>query len=218
MASGIKSKGVDFDDLFDPDIIGDGPTAPNLRSKNTPLRYAALKYGTKRADVGIDENGVDVSNKWAAKGTTRYGLPINGKSYSANYQSPTNESGTAFATVTVVINSNGTYTVTRGLRTGSTTLASGTWHTFGGSPADYDVRLISEDVNGDPAGGYVDTGYVSAATSRSASRSVSVPSNSTQVKSGTGRIRIMIARKGQGNAGIVSDSTVATSVSVAGWV
>ena len=45
MAKGIRSAGWDFDDLFDPDVIGDGPSVANLRSGGAPLRYAALKYG-----------------------------------------------------------------------------------------------------------------------------------------------------------------------------
>lgn len=69
MAKGFTSDGVDFDDLFDPDVMGDGPAAVWLENNDVPLRYAALAYGTKRADVGYDDNGVDVSNLWAAKGT-----------------------------------------------------------------------------------------------------------------------------------------------------
>lgn len=68
----MKSKGIAFADLFDPDVMGDGPTAPGYMVNGVPLRFAALKYGTKRADVGYAENGIDVSNKWAAKGTAVY--------------------------------------------------------------------------------------------------------------------------------------------------
>lgn len=215
MAKGARSGGIDFDDLFDPDIIGDGPSVPNLRSGGTPLRYAKLSYGTKRADVGYRQSGVDVSNLWAAKGTARYALPINGQTFSAGYQSPTNEQGTAFATITVVLSNNGTYSVLRGFRTGTTTIASGTWHTFGGVPTDFDVRMIAQDVSGSAAGGYVDTGYLNGGAS--ASRSVSVQSNSVQEKEGIGRIRVIISRKNQGDGGIVSDTTVNTIVSAAGW-
>lgn len=72
MASGVKSAGVDLDDLFDPDIVGDGPIAPGVKSGGVPLKYAALKYGTKRANVGIADAGGDASNLWAAKGTAKY--------------------------------------------------------------------------------------------------------------------------------------------------
>ncbi|MGO4222130.1 hypothetical protein AB4Y64_09800 [Lysobacter sp. TAF61] len=214
MAKGIYSGGVDFDDLFDPDVKGDGITAWWITSAGVPLRYAKLAYGSKRADVGWrDSAGVDVSNYWAAKGTARYALPINGQTFTAGYSAPTNQTGTAFATVTVALASNGTYTVTRGVRTGTTQLASGTWET---SPGSFDVRMIAEDTGGDSSGGYVDTGYRNAGTS--ASRTVSVPSNSAQSKDGNGRIRIIISRAGQGDGGIVSDTTIYTNVAANGWV
>ncbi|QWP76081.1 hypothetical protein J5226_21185 [Lysobacter sp. K5869] len=73
MASGHRSGGVDFDDLFEPDVIGDGPTAGFLRrADGTPLRYAHAQYGTIRADVGRRTGGVDVARLWAAKGTASY--------------------------------------------------------------------------------------------------------------------------------------------------
>ncbi|HEY5804863.1 MAG TPA: hypothetical protein VIT90_14315 [Lysobacter sp.] len=214
MAKGISSGGVDFDDLFDPDVKGDGSTAWFVTSAGVALRYAKLSYGSKRADVGWrDSAGTDLSNYWAAKGTARYALPINGQTYSAGYSAPTNQTGTAFATVTVALTSNGIYTVTRGTRTGSTQLTSGTWET---SPGSFDVRMIAEDNGGDSSGGYLDTGYRNAGTS--ASRTVSVPSASAQSKEAYGRIRILIARAGQGDGGIVSDTTMYTYLAVNGWV
>lgn len=72
MTAGYKSVNVEFDDLFDPDIVGDGPSATGYAVGGTAMRYAALTYGTKRADVGYARAGVDVSNLWAAKGTATY--------------------------------------------------------------------------------------------------------------------------------------------------
>lgn len=72
MSSGYASGGTDFDDLFDPDVMGDGPTAAGYSANGALLKYAALSYGTKRADVGYSVAGVDVSNLWAAKGTAVY--------------------------------------------------------------------------------------------------------------------------------------------------
>ena len=72
MPSGFKSAGIDFDDLFDPDIKGDGPYASGLTSAGAGVKYAALVYGAKRPDVGIQSAGADVSNLWAAKGTASY--------------------------------------------------------------------------------------------------------------------------------------------------
>lgn len=95
MASGVKSKGVDLDELFDPDIVGDGPIAAGIKSNGVAIKYAALKYGTKRADVGIADAGVDVSNKWAAKGTASYTLPINGNVYTASTNITAGNSGYA---------------------------------------------------------------------------------------------------------------------------
>ena len=81
MPSGFKSAGIDLDNLFDPDVVGDGPYASGLTSAGAGVKYAALIYGTKRADVGIQSAGADVSNLWAAKGTASYvsngGLPAN---------------------------------------------------------------------------------------------------------------------------------------------
>lgn len=95
MASGRRSRGVAFEDLFDPDIVGDGPTAAGYRSGGVLLRFAAIKYGTKRADVGYRVNDVDVSNLWAAKGTASYTLPFNGNTYTAAYNIPNGGSGYA---------------------------------------------------------------------------------------------------------------------------
>lgn len=69
-----NSAGVDFDDLFDPDVQGDGPTAPFLRTAaGVAVRYADISYGSKGPNVGYRTSaGVDVSNLWAAKGTARY--------------------------------------------------------------------------------------------------------------------------------------------------
>lgn len=68
----MKSKNVEFVDLFDPDVIGDGPSAAGYTKAGVPYRFAALIYGTKRADVGYAINGVDVSSLWAMKGSAVY--------------------------------------------------------------------------------------------------------------------------------------------------
>ncbi|MEI2454579.1 hypothetical protein [Lysobacter firmicutimachus] len=71
--TGHRSGGVSFDDLFDPDLNGDGPTAGFLRRiDGTPLRYAHIQYGAQRADVNRRSGGVDVARLWAAKGTASY--------------------------------------------------------------------------------------------------------------------------------------------------
>lgn len=129
--------GQDFDDLFDPDVIGDGYTATFLRrADGTPLRYASASYGSVRADVGArDATGVDVARRWAAKGTAVYALPINGGTYSANNQTR----GGAY--VRFQIFANGTYQVLRAQQTTTTweVVASGTWLPAGDSAANWSV-------------------------------------------------------------------------------
>jgi hypothetical protein len=68
----MKSKGVDFSSMFAPDEMGDGPIAEGYMVAGVPQRYAHIMYGTKREDIGYAENGVDLSNKWAAAGTAVY--------------------------------------------------------------------------------------------------------------------------------------------------
>ncbi len=77
----MKSKDVEFTELFDPDVIGDGPSAAGYQKAGVPYRFAHIQYGAKGAEVGYSENGIDISNKWAAKGTAGYvsttiGIPI----------------------------------------------------------------------------------------------------------------------------------------------
>jgi hypothetical protein len=85
MATGYKSGGIDFDDLFDPYVTGTPPAATGYRVAGVDLagRYAPLVFGTQRADIGYRiAGGADVATLWAAKGTARYvsancGLPAN---------------------------------------------------------------------------------------------------------------------------------------------
>ena len=86
MASGYRNAaGVDFDDLYDPDVVGDGQNVGNYRKSNgVGVQYANIKYGVKGPDVGYrTPGGVDLSTFWAKKGSTGYSLPINGASYGA---------------------------------------------------------------------------------------------------------------------------------------
>ena len=135
MPTEFASDGIDFEDLFDPDIVGDGPQATWLENLGAPLRFAALAYGTKRADVGYDDGGVDVSNLWAAKGTAAY----NPKSVTA---ASVGGAVTNPASIRVRIFTNGTisYTVT-GTNTAN---GNGTFNyvpTVAGASAPYDFRI-----------------------------------------------------------------------------
>jgi len=168
----MKSKGIDFSALFDPDVVGDGPTAPDYRVGGVPLRFAALKYGTKRADVGYAEKGVDVSNKWAAKGTAKYLLgPPDGIIVENT------GAGAAFTALT--INSDGTWTASDG--------KSGYWYgsaAKAGVGAGYELQAT---VGGGGPGTVVNpaVGYVSL----SASRTISYSSTSTGSRTVTMYIR-----------------------------
>lgn len=81
MPTDYATVGVDFDDQFDPDVMGDGPAAPGYAVGDVPLRYAAIAYGIRGPDTGYSADGVgDLANLWAKKGTAVYvssslGLP-----------------------------------------------------------------------------------------------------------------------------------------------
>ncbi|WNL46546.1 hypothetical protein RKE25_02600 [Dyella sp. BiH032] len=80
MASGYRNgAGVDTDDLYDPDVVGDGPVATGfLRADGTTLRYASAMYGTPGDAIGFrDQAGADNGPKWAKKGTANYWSVIN---------------------------------------------------------------------------------------------------------------------------------------------
>lgn len=67
--------GVDWDDLFEPEVGGNGAGDGNYRrSDGSIIRYAALQYGSKIPDVGYGRSGGagDVSTMWAGKGTVAY--------------------------------------------------------------------------------------------------------------------------------------------------
>lgn len=97
MASGYRSAGVDFDDLFDPYVTGTPPAATGYRIAGVgdlAGRYAPLIFGTQRADVGYRiAGGADVATLWAAKGTATYvsstaGLPESISSFANSTSGP----------------------------------------------------------------------------------------------------------------------------------
>lgn len=131
--SGFRnSAATDTDNLFDADTVGDGPTPSGY-----PLRYAAIKYGSKGPDIGYrDANGTDLSNYWAAKGTAVYALNVNGRSFSSN----NGQRGTG--SVNFNIYANGTFDVQDWRSTTNiTVLASGTWLPAGDSAANWTIQF-----------------------------------------------------------------------------
>ncbi|RPE74628.1 hypothetical protein [Vulcaniibacterium tengchongense] len=213
MAKGYRSGGVDFDDLFDPDVIGDGPAVPNLRSGGAPLRYAALKYGQKRADVGYRQDGVDVSSLWAAKGTAVYKLSFDGISVSASNQAKTNSGGTTTATALLWMHANGTWearrSATGGGNNSNVVTASGTWIDPGAGAAEYQV--LFEQVSGTPVSGL---GLYDFTASRAASLSVSVRSQSSDYDEVGATVKATLRRNGRD----IRTAVFGLSASAAGWV
>lgn len=208
--SDYKSNGVDFDDLFDPDVQGDGPTAPTFKNRGTPLRYADIKYGSKRADVGYADAAGDLSNKWAAKGTAVYahviadpGYPPVGSTY--NIQG---EPGTVHATAIITLKSDGTWRFL-GSTSGSPGVPrTGDWFdpAAAGVGADYQVRFVFTATQDDGASITNDaSSWISLSVDRDWSATVSGPGNSGSDKWLQGTLQIQIRR--------ASDSVVLSNVS-----
>lgn len=217
MASGYRYQGVDFDDLFDPDITGDGPVAGTYRrADGQPLRYAHVQYGSRRGDVGRRQGGSDLATLWAAKGTASYSLPINGQSYSAHNQAHSNSSGSASATVTFILDASGIYrvlsSVTGGGQGSNTEVARGTWLPAGAGAGEYDVQFetgssgVASIGNGAPS-------YANCASTRSVSASVSVVAASADYQADGVSITIRLRRAN----GAVSTTRINASVVASGW-
>lgn len=111
MTSGYRnSAGTDTDNLFDPDVIGDGPSATGYKkSDGTLLKYAAAKYGTVGPNTGYRlSNGADTATLWAAKGTASYALGFDGL-YSAQNAGRNNIILTFNSTSSWTVTTNGTW-------------------------------------------------------------------------------------------------------------
>lgn len=215
MASGYRINGYDFDDLFDPDVMGDGPTANGYRRNGQPLRYAHIQYGQKRGDVGYRSGGIDVSNLWAAKGTATYVLPFHGKSFSAHNQSDTNATGSTIAQVELRILGDGRYEVWEitngGGNDNSYRAEQGYWLRNGGA-GEYEVRFEFYNTGAANAGSTAPN-WRNASASQSCSAQVSVLSASNQNVRAAVEFHCLM-RRGGGN---VSRSIMVASVGAAGW-
>lgn len=109
MPTGHTVGGVDLELLFDPDIIGDGPTAPGFTVGGVPLKFANVIYGELGADTGRTEGGVDIKNKWAAAGTAVYVNPEAVPTFMEHGAGGT--SGPVVSSVAFYFNSNGSMTL-----------------------------------------------------------------------------------------------------------
>lgn len=170
MAVNVQSGGVPLDSLFDPDVVGDGPSAAGIKSGGVALKFAALKYGSKRANVGIVNAGQDVSYLWASKGTARYLVDPPG------YNGWT-VSGTGRDTITTFIRllSDGQWQDSMG--------ATGYWYgnvSSAGIGAGYEVMATVGGGGGrvtNPAAGFVSLGStrtISLSSTATANRSITL--------------------------------------------
>lgn len=208
MTKNFRRGTVDFDDIFEPDIMGDGPSASFLTSGDVPLKYAALVHGTKAADVGFrTAAGVDVSNLWAAKGTAVYVLSIDGQNIACNDVALTNEQS-IFAQIDFTLSSAGTWKVERTEGGESTVLvASGTWLSDAAAAGDYEVQFDVTHVAGEPPA--VTNGapvYAAASTTRTVRTKLGPLSGGGHTEQDSqDEVRIRIKRVSTGL--VVSDST-----------
>lgn len=142
MPTRITIGGVDLEDLFAPDIIGDGPTVPGLTVGGVPIKFADISYGLLGADTEITEGGVDIKNKWAAAGTAYYvsldGFPALIEDFATGSSAPVSSAAS------FTFHPDGTYS--------TTPFSTGSWATATSSPgASYDLRVTK--LPGSNAGG-----------------------------------------------------------------
>lgn len=183
MSSGQRVGGFALEDLFDPDIVGNGPVATGYRDSNgQPLRFAHIQYGARRSDVGRRQNGSDLAALWAAKGTAAYSLAFQGGNYARSALALTNQQGSVVASVSLTIGSDGTWAIySSSTRDGSRLEATGGWLTAGAAVGDYEVQFSVATSNG--GGGSVSNGapgFQNASTSRSVGISATAVAASTQ--------------------------------------
>lgn len=222
--SSFRQLNVNFGDLFDADQNGDGPVANFLRGPNgQPLRYAHIQYGSKRADVGYRQNGQDVSNLWAAKGTAQYTLPFNGQGVSAHVAARTNQSGTISASAGIYLAPDGTYTGSGSTTGGSSSSPlTGRWIPVGANPADYEIAMeivgLTWGISATIGTTFVTTpGWQNGASQFGFQARIqqSAPARSAYFNEGRARINVYVRRVG---ASAFSTSYITCSVSCTGWV
>lgn len=212
----------DTDDVYDADVVGDGPVASFLRrADGTPLRYAAARYGQPGPSLGMRyADGTDAGPKWARKGTATYTIAgLNGRTFSAQQTALTSQSQVS-ASVTLAINANGTWQAYGATNQGGVTMPapnSGAWLTSG-SASDYQVQF---DVSSSGYAGYTVGNAAPSWTGVGASPSVSIalptfPGNNTTTRNADATVRIRIRQASTG--AVVSDTTVALHASTQGFV
>lgn len=112
MTSGIASKGVDLDSIFDSYQAGTTKARAaglNVAGSDTSNRYANIIYGSAAAATGIQSEGADLNTLYAAKGTAKYPTPDNGVTYDSRVNIPSGQTGAATINMTI---GGGQYIVT----------------------------------------------------------------------------------------------------------
>lgn len=222
MTSGIASKGVDLDNIFDPWLSGTSKaraTGISVAGSDLNNRFAPLIYGSSAAATGIQSQGDDLNTLFAAKGTAKYSLPINGQTYGASEN--TGASGGASATLTVTLHADGTYDViafqSKHVPT-NTTRASGTWNTFGapssGFQVLYTLTTVSEEGNAGSTNGAPTYTTLNTDISAKVQANAASPSSGSNDITCTLRIQIRNASSGQ----VVSDSSLTITAGADGSV
>ena len=146
MTSGIQSKGVDLDSIFDPYVTGASPGLTGIQYAGTDIhtRYAPLVYGTQAAATGLlckvggAGSFVDLNTLFAAKGTAKY--PLLGASYSAENAGRNNIALTFPTASTWSIATNGTWN-------GSQPALSGSLNTYG-TVNQFFLHIVNAGVSG----------------------------------------------------------------------
>ena len=229
MTTGIQSKGVDLDSIFDPYVTGTSPGLTGIQSAGTDIhtRYAPLVYGTAAPTTGIAckvggaGSFVDLNTLFAARGTAIYALPINGQTFIASAVGTLNHGSTATLAFTTA--TDGTYSVVKTIDNDgtpvNTTLATGTWNTSGQPSSSLDVEYtVSIGPDGtNPQAGSWSTNPANVWTAvtglLSINDSVSVASTSgTKGNNGTLQIQYRVHSTGQ----VISNSTIYFDVSADG--
>lgn len=221
MSTGIASKAVDLDSIFDPYVQGTSPGLTGIRRAGADIntRYAPLVYGIQAAATGIlckvggAGSFVDLNTLFAAKGSAQYNLPINGQTFVSGAAGTLNHGSTASLTFTA--NTDGTYTVQAMQNNNGTpvytTKATGTWNTSGKSASLIQALYttsVGPDGTNPQLGGFTQNdapSWTNVSSALGATDQVSVSATSgTKGNIGTLRIQFKDTTSGL----IFSDSTI----------
>ncbi|QNH13095.1 hypothetical protein [Xanthomonas sp. SI] len=211
MASGYRSGGVDFDDLFEAGTSG--TAVPSARSGGVPLRYAALGSSAKRPDVGYRYNGSDVSNLWLPKGAGVGSLPINGQNFSIGETVPNLATGSC--AITFRANPDGTFAVTP-VRShgGNGAVTTGSWLPSGSSASDFQIQFEATAASGTAATITNEaSAYQALTTARAITAALGPYGSSAGSRDSVTSITIRIKRVSSGSVGV---TTVTFSLAVDG--